>query len=106
MGAAEEARARVAAKMAEADAKYSERVRGPGGFGPRARDAAGTALCDRCHAPTRVWSMSRFNTECCCHACLERERAHPLYAKAEAAEARAIRHGDYNFPGIGKPEGL
>jgi hypothetical protein len=75
-------------------------------FGPRARDASGTALCDRCHGPARAWSMSMFNTDACCHACLERERAHPLYDKAAAAEARAVEHGNYHFGGIGKPEGL
>jgi len=62
--------------------------------------------CARCHEQTRTTLMSRFNTERLCPACIARERAHPKYAEAEAAEIAAVRAGDYNFPGIGKPEGL
>lgn len=62
--------------------------------------------CDRCGQPTHTWRMSRFNTECCCPLCLAAEEKHPDYAQAAEAELRAVQSGDYNFPGIGKPEDL
>jgi len=50
--------------------------------------------------------MSKFNTETICMDCEAKERAHPRYAEADRAESEAVRRGDYNFPGIGKPEDL
>jgi hypothetical protein len=50
--------------------------------------------------------MSRFNTDWICLACEEKERAHPLYKKASEAELAAVRSGDFNFKGIGKPADL
>ena len=50
--------------------------------------------------------MSKFNTDHICPACRARERAHPCYATADAAEITAVRAGVANFPGIGCPEDL
>lgn len=62
--------------------------------------------CHRCGTETRIWTMSRFNTQECCPDCIDRERLHPRYPEAEAAELAAIRDGDYNFGGIGLPDDL
>lgn len=50
--------------------------------------------------------MSRFNTDVLCRDCEAKERAHPQYQEAEAAELAAVKQGDYNFPGISKPHDL
>jgi hypothetical protein len=47
-----------------------------------------------------------FNTEQICLDCKEREEQHPRYEEARRAEAEAVRRGELNFPGIGKPEDL
>lgn len=62
--------------------------------------------CDRCGKDTSVSSMSYFNTDTLCAACDDKERAHPKYTEAKAAELAACKRGDFNFPGIGKPEDL
>jgi ssDNA-binding Zn-finger/Zn-ribbon topoisomerase 1 len=65
--------------------------------------------CDRCGSTGQVLTMSRFNTEwVCCGpgSCEEIEKAHPLYPAARAAEEEAVRRGDMNFPGVGKPPDL
>ena len=64
--------------------------------------------CDRCGASLklRAHTMSKFNTETICMDCEAKERAHPRYAEADRAESEAVRRGDYNFPGIGKPVDL
>jgi hypothetical protein len=62
--------------------------------------------CDRCHQPTRWLVMSMFNLDLLCNACKERERVHPKYAAAVAAEAQSVRDGVANYPGIGLPEDL
>ena len=63
--------------------------------------------CDRCHRTGCIITMSRFNTEMICtDQCEPKERAHPKYKEAHDAELREVRKGNYNFPGIGKPEDL
>jgi hypothetical protein len=62
--------------------------------------------CDRCGASAQVTIMSKFNTDILCMSCKQREREHPRYEEADAAEVAAVRRGDYNFPGIGKPSDL
>lgn len=62
--------------------------------------------CDRCGADLHVEIMSVFNTDRLCIACYDKERAHPKYEEAVKAENAAVRHCDYNFPGIGKPGDL
>ena len=61
--------------------------------------------CPRCEEGDSI-SMSFFNTDMLCSSCLDKERAHPKYEEARAAEIEALRSGDRNFPGIGKPEDL
>jgi len=63
-------------------------------------------VCDRCSGPLPVSTMSRFNTEMCCMACIDKERAHPKYKEAEEVEIRQVRAGNYNYHGIGKPADL
>lgn len=50
--------------------------------------------------------MSKFNTDTLCMECKDKEKAHPKYAEAEAADHRAVRMRNYNFRGIGKPSDL
>ena len=62
--------------------------------------------CERCYQSTDSWIMSRFNTQEICLPCESKEIAHPLYKKAVEAEHAALKGGNYNYPGIGKPEDL
>lgn len=62
--------------------------------------------CDRCHKAAVATTMSMFNRDTICMPCKRRETEHPKYAEARNAEAEAVRRGDYNFPGIGKPSDL
>jgi hypothetical protein len=41
-----------------------------------------------------------------CFNCSDLERSHPKYLEAREAELEALKRGDYNFPGIGKPADL
>ena len=50
--------------------------------------------------------MSFFNTEMICMSCLKEEKAHSRYAEAKEIENQAVRNGNYNFAGIGKPSDL
>lgn len=64
--------------------------------------------CDRCGKDGGATIGSMFNTEqigfdCGCEAA---ERAHPRYAEAVAAEAAAVKGGNYNYTGIGLPPEL
>ncbi len=62
--------------------------------------------CDRCGGDATISTMSRFNTDTICMECERKEKAHPLYAEAARVELEAVKRGDYNFHGIGKPEDL
>lgn len=64
--------------------------------------------CARCGADLDKtgFTMSMFNTDEICLACKAREKAHPDYRRAEQAEIEAVRRGERNFPGIGKPRDL
>jgi recombinational DNA repair protein (RecF pathway) len=64
------------------------------------------STCVRCGSKHGATTMSRFNEDIICMACLEKERAHPQYPAAAKAELEACQRGDYNFPGIGKPGDL
>lgn len=50
--------------------------------------------------------MSMFNTEMICMSCKDKEKRHPDYPAAQAAEREAVQKGNYNFEGIGKPADL
>lgn len=63
--------------------------------------------CDRCGGETGgTTTMSMFNADVICTDCKETEKKHPKYADAVEADHAAIKSGDYNFKGIGKPEDL
>jgi hypothetical protein len=62
--------------------------------------------CDRCHGESLVQGMSYFNTDRICMDCKKKEKAHPDYQKAVEAEVEACRRGDYNYRGVGLPDGL
>lgn len=62
--------------------------------------------CDRCGRESRASTGSWFNTEQICLDCSGKEKAHPRFAEAKAAEEAAVKNGDYNFPGIGLPADL
>lgn len=63
-------------------------------------------VCQRCRKETNAHTMSRFDTQDICLDCREKEKRHPKYAEAVAAELAEVRKGNYNFPGIGKPADL
>ena len=62
--------------------------------------------CDRCSTDVDVTTMSYFNEEIICMDCDEKERKHPKFKEALEADQEAVRKGDFNFPGIGKPSDL
>jgi len=62
--------------------------------------------CPRCGNKSKAMTCSRFNTEWICIECDKKERAHPEYKRASEAELEAVRAGNYNFKGIGKPADL
>jgi hypothetical protein len=62
--------------------------------------------CHRCGKKTSLHTLSRFNTQLICVECATKERKHASYKRAVEAETRAVRRGDYDFPGIGKPVDL
>lgn len=62
--------------------------------------------CPRCGGEMGICIMSRFNTQMICMDCVQKEEKHPDYAKAKEAELKALKRGDYNFKGIGKPSDL
>ena len=58
--------------------------------------------CARCGVePLRSSMVSKFNTDTLCLACKADEKLAPGYRHADATEVEAVRHGDYNFPGVG-----
>jgi len=65
-----------------------------------------TNFCQRCMRYTNITTMSMFNTQMCCNACISSERSHQDYPKAAAAERFAVERGNLNFHGIGLPEDL
>lgn len=63
-------------------------------------------ICDRCGKSSSKWKMSYFNEDKLCPDCQAKERAHPKYHEALRAEHEQVLAGNYNFPGIGKPDDL
>lgn len=70
------------------------------------RVTAAKRTCDRCHQETDVFTMSFFNEDEICPRCDALERNHPLFQEAQRVEQEAVRHGNYNFPGVGVPPDL
>ena len=62
--------------------------------------------CDRCNESGGCLTMSVFNTEMICLVCEDKEKEHIKYSTAREAEREAIKNGNYNFRGIGKPSDL
>ena len=62
--------------------------------------------CARCRKETDAFTMSMFNTQEICLDCKDKEKKHPKYQEASDAEMRAVRSGNYNYRGIGKPLAL
>jgi hypothetical protein len=62
--------------------------------------------CERCGKLTIGLIMSIFNTEMICIDCKEKEDVHPDYRRAKNRELEAVKQGNYNFKGIGKPNDL
>jgi hypothetical protein len=62
--------------------------------------------CDRCYRETRAHIMSMFNEDVLCLDCKKKEEQHPDYERARRIEGEAVRSGQYNFPGVGKPSDL
>jgi hypothetical protein len=63
--------------------------------------------CERCGGDTeRMTTMSMFNQDVICMGCKDAEKNHPKYKDAHEADNAAIKSGDYNFKGIGKPDDL
>ena len=65
-----------------------------------------TQRSDRCKKKAIATQMSTFNTEICCMDCIDKEKQHPKYEEDAAAENAAVLRGNFNFPGIGKPDDL
>jgi len=65
-----------------------------------------TDKCDRCRLKAEFVIMSRFNIQMICPKCEAKEKAHPMYKEAKDRELAEVRHGNYNFPGIGLPADL
>ena len=61
--------------------------------------------CQRCGTPTGATIMSRFNTDILCLPCHTLEMSHPDFTRARDTEHEAVVRGDYNFPGVGLPQG-
>lgn len=59
--------------------------------------------CGRCRKELTCSICSKFDTAQICLECEKKEREHPDYQEAVDAELRAVKRGDYNFPGIGCP---
>lgn len=62
--------------------------------------------CQRCYKESNSSIMSRFNEDLICDDCEEKEREHPEYQKAHDTELAAVKSGNMNFPGVGKPSDL
>ena len=57
--------------------------------------------CDRCRGALKTGrTMSRFNTDCICIPCSEKEKKDPEYEKAAREELEEVKKGNYNFKGI------
>lgn len=58
--------------------------------------------CDRCGGSLEGGRMmSKFNEDCLCMKCIEKEQRRDDYKTASDAEIEAVRKGNYNFKGIG-----
>jgi len=57
--------------------------------------------CDRCGKDLKKGrTMSKFNEDCICMECSEKEKLDPEYRKAVDADQEEIKKGNYNYKGI------
>lgn len=63
-------------------------------------------ICHRCHEKSSAHIMSMFNEDLICMDCSDKEAKHPDRKAAADAELAAVKGGDYNFKGVGKPDDL
>jgi hypothetical protein len=66
----------------------------------------GVMRCERCGKKALSLTGSYFNTQMICPDCDDRERKHPRFKDAVAADEAACRQGNYNYSGIGLPEDI
>ncbi len=62
--------------------------------------------CERCGKENTMTILSMFNQEHICVECKDREKSHPKYGEAEAAEKASKDRGEDFFKGIGCPPEL
>ena len=62
--------------------------------------------CHRCLQSSPCYTMSWFNRELICGDCDDKEHQHPQIEEAKRADWEACKAGNWNFPGIGKPQDL
>ena len=62
--------------------------------------------CQRCFRKSDIHTMSMFDVSLICMACADNEKNHPDYSRAQKAEHEAVKSGNRNFKGIGKPKDL
>ena len=62
--------------------------------------------CPRCGDTKLPKIGSMFDMSMICIRCHVKEKVHPDYQKAVDVEHAAIKRGDYNYHGIGKPKDL
>ena len=63
--------------------------------------------CDRCGGSLEGGRMmSKFNEDCLCMDCIEKERQRDDYKAASDAEIEAVRNGNFNFKGVGLNESI
>ena len=56
--------------------------------------------CDRCKGELNGGrTMSRFNTDCICILCSEKDKGDPEYERAVKEELKEVKKGNYNFKG-------
>lgn len=60
-------------------------------------------VCERCNQASITVTMSFFNTDMICPACISLESKHPDYVEAKKAETDQTLAGNLNFPGVGLP---
>lgn len=59
-----------------------------------------TTTCERCRKPVDSVMMSMLNRQMVCLECKDKERKHPRYKEAAAAELAEVQRGNYNYPGL------
>lgn len=63
--------------------------------------------CDRCGGSLKSGrKMSKFNEDCLCMDCIEKEQQRDDYKAASDAETEAVRNGNFNFKGVALNENI